>query len=827
MDATIQIGADVRQALRGIDQLNRRLERIDRANIRGAKSMRNLEGAASGVSTALKAATVAFAGFAASRGLQGILDATQRMEGFRTQLTTYLGSQQLANAELQRLSQLARSLPQDVDELTQAFVIFNRFGIDTSNESMRAFSNIAAANSKSIIQFGEAVADAMTGEFERLKEFGIKVSSENGRFTARIGEDQVAVANSTSDLVEQLKTLGEEGGRFGNVTVGALTLAMSNFRGAIFETSAALGSGGLGLAIADTLNGFTALLTENNKAVEAFGDKLTKAFLYAKEAAILVFNNIELLAKAIGILIAIKVTTWVAGAAAAMATWGVTIAKALIPALAFLAKALVRTAVLALRHPLIGGIALIIGGIEYFTGALSSLAETFGLIGDESIMDDLVTQATELGNTITGPIIEGMDQFNSIGERVDEQFASIKERANQTTEALDEATAAQETQRLAAEAAARAEREKAQALTQSLADRIEELRVAGLSAEQQERIKVEKELTNQFGEQAVANAQEELDLYIQQRRQLQLINNLNREIDDRTTSILHTLGLTDDAHQSNMAIVAAEADALSEVDRLVQEGVISRQAAEDYKTLIVEDAANQRYELEAEQQRKIDQITTDSIQRRLMMNRSALAQQLSDIDRATLQRIGQEERQREIVNERIEFEKKSEAEKAQFALQQGAEVFNQLGTYNKRAFEAAKAFNIANAIMNTYMGATKALATYPPPFNFIAAAAVVAAGLAQVASIRSQSYSGRQLGGPVMNDTSYIVGENGPELFTPTTNGRITRNSDLGGGEPVTINFNITANDASGFDDLLIQRQGLITQLISDAMTERGQRSML
>ena len=154
-------------------------------------------------------------------------------------------------------------------------------------------------------------------------------------------------------------------------------------------------------------------------------------------------------------------------------------------------------------------------------------------------------------------------------------------------------------------------------------------------------------------------------------------------------------------------------------------------------------------------------------------------------------------------------------------------IFGQLGTYNKKAFEAAKAFNIANAVMNTYLGATKALAMYPPPFNFIAAAAVVASGLAQVAAIRSQSFSGRALGGPVMGGQAYIVGENGPELFTPNTTGSITRNDQLGGGSPVNVNFTIVANDTQGFDQLLTSRKGVIQQIISDAMLERGQRSMM
>jgi phage-related minor tail protein len=151
-------------------------------------------------------------------------------------------------------------------------------------------------------------------------------------------------------------------------------------------------------------------------------------------------------------------------------------------------------------------------------------------------------------------------------------------------------------------------------------------------------------------------------------------------------------------------------------------------------------------------------------------------------------------------------------------------MFSALGAQNKKAFEAAKAFNIANAIMNTYMAATKALATYPPPFNFIAAAAAIGMGFAQVAQIRSQTYSGRALGGPVMGGQSYLVGESGPELFTPNTTGSITRNGDLGGGGPVNVTFNIQANDTAGFDDLLLSRRGLIRSVISDAMLESGRR---
>ena len=182
---------------------------------------------------------------------------------------------------------------------------------------------------------------------------------------------------------------------------------------------------------------------------------------------------------------------------------------------------------------------------------------------------------------------------------------------------------------------------------------------------------------------------------------------------------------------------------------------------------------------------------------------------------------------KQMAKEAADFEMKSDMEKAQWAMEQTASVFNSLGAQNKKAFEASKAMNIAMAIMNTYMAATKALATYPWPFGMIAAVGAVAAGMAQVAQIRSQQYSGRSLGGPVMGGNPYIVGENGPELFTPNTTGSITRNSDLGGGGPTNINFTIQANDAQGFDDLLTQRRGMITQFVRDAMQEQGQRSKM
>lgn len=209
------------------------------------------------------------------------------------------------------------------------------------------------------------------------------------------------------------------------------------------------------------------------------------------------------------------------------------------------------------------------------------------------------------------------------------------------------------------------------------------------------------------------------------------------------------------------------------------------------------------------------------------LNAQKYAMMMSQNDSYYLKSVGGEKAVQDAAKSRAEFEQKTTYEKTQFAVEQGAQMFSALGQQNKKAFEAAKALNIANAIMNTYASVTKALAAYPWPFNLVAAGASLAMGMAQVSQIRSQQYSGRALGGPVMNNTPYLVGENGPEIFTPNTTGSITRNQDIGGNGVTNVNFTIQANDAQGFDDLLNQRRGMITQFIKDAMQEQGQRSRM
>jgi phosphotransferase system HPr-like phosphotransfer protein len=64
---------------------------------------------------------------------------------------------------------------------------------------------------------------------------------------------------------------------------------------------------------------------------------------------------------------------------------------------------------------------------------------------------------------------------------------------------------------------------------------------------------------------------------------------------------------------------------------------------------------------------------------------------------------------------------------------------------------------------------------------------------AAIAGAGQFDFSGLQFraaGGPVVSGKPYIVGERGPELFTPGTSGTITPNNAMGGSTNITVNVN-------------------------------------
>jgi len=91
----------------------------------------------------------------------------------------------------------------------------------------------------------------------------------------------------------------------------------------------------------------------------------------------------------------------------------------------------------------------------------------------------------------------------------------------------------------------------------------------------------------------------------------------------------------------------------------------------------------------------------------------------------------------------------------------------------------------------------------------------------------AKSFLGFAKGGAVSKGQPVIVGERGAEVFVPNSTGQITQSARGTGGGQTTVNFNINTLDASGFDDLLVRNRGTITQIINNAVNERGSRNLI
>jgi len=85
--------------------------------------------------------------------------------------------------------------------------------------------------------------------------------------------------------------------------------------------------------------------------------------------------------------------------------------------------------------------------------------------------------------------------------------------------------------------------------------------------------------------------------------------------------------------------------------------------------------------------------------------------------------------------------------------------------------------------------------------------------------IAKGDYETKAMGGSVRSGRSYLVGERGPELFSPSASGNITPNHNLGGGTTNNISLSI---DVGGVTDHTDKRA--LAREISDALNQELRR---
>ena len=128
------------------------------------------------------------------------VDVAADFEKFRTILETTEGSAAKAQASMDWISDFAAKTPYDLNTVTDSFVKLRAYGLDPTNGLLATLGDTSAAMGKDVMQAVEAIADAVTGENERLKEFGVRASKAGGKityeYTNKAGEQQTATVDA-------------------------------------------------------------------------------------------------------------------------------------------------------------------------------------------------------------------------------------------------------------------------------------------------------------------------------------------------------------------------------------------------------------------------------------------------------------------------------------------------------------------------------------------------------------------------------------------------------------------------------------------------------
>jgi hypothetical protein len=214
---------------KGLIRGQKELEKLDKAGARAEKT-----GNALGVS--FKSLVGVFSGLGIVALARDTFKAASSMQTMGASLKTVMGSASAASGALSEIKEFAKTTPFDLEQSVQGFIKLKALGLDPSIEALRSYGNTASAMGKSLNQAVEAVADAATGEFERLKEFGIKAKSQGDLVTFTFQGVATTVKKEASAIEGYLQGIGNN--NFGSAmsdqmdTLGAQT---SNLRGAFFE----------------------------------------------------------------------------------------------------------------------------------------------------------------------------------------------------------------------------------------------------------------------------------------------------------------------------------------------------------------------------------------------------------------------------------------------------------------------------------------------------------------------------------------------------------------------------------------------------------------
>ena len=158
------------------------------------------------------------------------LEVTGKFQTMAAVLKNTLGSESAAQAALVRIQELAAKTPFSVEQLTASFVKLANQGFQPTNAQIIRLGDLAASTGKDFNMLAEAIIDAQVGEFERLKEFGIRAKKEGDQVTFTFKGVETTVRNTSTAIRDYIVSLGDVAGVTGAMKAQSETLegAVSN-----------------------------------------------------------------------------------------------------------------------------------------------------------------------------------------------------------------------------------------------------------------------------------------------------------------------------------------------------------------------------------------------------------------------------------------------------------------------------------------------------------------------------------------------------------------------------------------------------------------------
>lgn len=204
-----------------VDEANRRLDSLEK---KGKEATRATDGLTSSFKSMLGPILSVVSATAA---LNKLVEVTREFDRLNAGLITATGSSEKAAQAFEALQQFAAKTPYDLAQAVEGFTQLVNLGLTPSEKALISHGNTASAMGKDLSQMIGAVADASTGEFERLKEFGIKAKAEGDQVRITFQGVTTQIGNNAAEIEGYLMALGE------NQFAGAMENRMNSLDGAI------------------------------------------------------------------------------------------------------------------------------------------------------------------------------------------------------------------------------------------------------------------------------------------------------------------------------------------------------------------------------------------------------------------------------------------------------------------------------------------------------------------------------------------------------------------------------------------------------------------